>query len=164
MRNLQSLCPQRFLAVLAVAAIFLSVTGITARAQSAGAGTINGTVTDAAQAAIPGAAVRVIDTDTNVTHAYTTNSTGLYTAPFLLPGHYKVDATASNFGKIEASGITLLVGQTLTIDLTLKVSSASTTVEVAATPQILDVQKTEVSQAVDQHLVGESAGECSQLE
>ncbi|MGC1463764.1 MAG: TonB-dependent receptor [Terracidiphilus sp.] len=151
--KMQSLCPQRCLAVLVLAAFFLSVTSIATKAQSAGAGTINGTVTDAAQAAIPGASVTVINTDTNVAHAYTTNSSGSYTAPFLLPGHYKVDSTASNFGKIEASGITLLVGQTLTIDLTLKVSSASTTVEVAATPQILDVQKTEVSQAVDSILV-----------
>jgi hypothetical protein len=129
------------------------MTGVTAYAQNSGAGTINGTVTDAAQAAIPGASVIVVNTDTGVAHAYTSNSTGLYTAPFLLPGHYKVDATASNFGKVEASGITLLVGQTLTVDLSLKVSASSTTVEVAATPQILDVQKTEVSQSVDTMLV-----------
>ena len=133
MKKLQSLCSRRFLAVLALAAFFLAITGVTAIAQTSGAGTINGTVTDAAQAAIPGASVTVTNTDTGVTHAYTTNSTGLYTAPFLLPGHYKVGATAPNFGKVEASNITLLVGQTLTIDLTLKVSSASTTVEVAAT-------------------------------
>ena len=104
-------------------------------AQTSGAGTINGTVSDAAQAAIPGASVSVINTDTGVTHDYTTNCTGLYTAPFLLPGHYKVDASAPNFGKVETSGITLIVGQTLTIDLTLKVSTTSTTVEVAADPR-----------------------------
>ena len=151
--KMQSLCPHRCFAVVALAALFLSMTGVTAYAQNSGAGTINGTVTDAAQAAIPGASVIVVNTDTGVAHAYTSNSTGLYTAPFLLPGHYKVDATASNFGKVEASGITLLVGQTLTVDLSLKVSASSTTVEVAATPQILDVQKTEVSQSVDTMLV-----------
>ena len=151
--KMQSLCPQRCLAVLALAAFFLFVTSTAAKAQTAGAGTINGTVTDAAQAVIPGASVTVINTDTGVAHAYTTNSTGSYTAPFLLPGHYKVDATAPNFGKVEASDITLLVGQSLTVNLSLKVSSSRTTVEVAATPQILDVQKTEVSQSVDQHLV-----------
>ena len=35
------------------------------------------------------------------------------TAPFLLPGHYEVDASAPNFGKVQEKGITLLVGQTL---------------------------------------------------
>ncbi len=151
--KMQSLCPNRCFAVVALAALFLSITGVTAFAQNSGAGTINGTVTDGAQAAIPGASVSVVNTDTGVTHAYTTNSTGLYTAPFLQPGHYKIGASASNFGKVEASGITLLVGQQLTVDLTLKVSASSETVEVAATPQILDVQKTEVSQSVDTILV-----------
>ncbi len=151
--KMQSLCPHRFLAVVALAALFLTTTGVTVFAQTSGAGTINGTVTDAAQAAIPGASVTVTNTDTGVTHAYTTNGTGLYTAAFLLPGHYKVDATASNFGKVEASGITLLVGQQLTVDLSLSVSASSTTVEVAATPEILDTQKTEVSQVMDTNLV-----------
>ena len=45
------------------------------------------------------------------------------------------------------------VGQTLTIDLTLSVKSATTTVEVSATPQLLDLEKTEVSQVVDQQLI-----------
>jgi hypothetical protein len=153
MKKLQRLCPQRCFAVLALAAFFLSITGVTALAQTSGAGTINGTVTDVAQAVISGASVTVINTDTGVVHAYTTNSSGLYTAPFLMPGHYKVGATAPNFGKVESSNLALQVGQTLTIDLTLKVSSSSTTVEVQAAPQILDIEKTEVSQVMDQQMV-----------
>jgi hypothetical protein len=153
MKKLQSLCPLRCFAVLALAAIFLTTAGVIAKAQTSGAGSINGTVTDTAQAAIPGASVTVINTDTGITHDYTTNSTGLYTAPFLLPGHYKVNATAPNFGKVEISNIALIVGQTLTVDLTLKVSTSSTTVEVQATPEMLDIQKTEVSQTMDQQMV-----------
>jgi Carboxypeptidase regulatory-like domain len=146
-------CPHCCFAVLALTAFFVTFTGISAFAQTSGAGTINGTVSDVAQAVIPGASVTVINTDTGVSHAYTTNSSGIYAAPFLLPGHYKVSASAPNFGTVEASNLTLLVGQTLTINLTLKVSSQTTTVEVAATGDILDLQKTEVSQIVDQHLV-----------
>ena len=153
MNKFSNLCLQRCLAVLALAIFCLSITAVTASAQTSGAGTINGTVSDAAQAAIPGASVSVINTDTGITHEYTTNSTGLYTAPFLLPGHYKVDATAPNFGKVETSGITLIVGQTLTVDLTLKVSTSSTTVQVEAAPEMLDIEKTEVSQTMDQAMV-----------
>jgi hypothetical protein len=122
-------------------------------AQTAGAGTINGTVSDASAAVIPGASVTVTNTDTGVSHDYTTNESGLYSAPFLLPGHYKVSATAASFNKVEANDLTLLVGQALTINLALKVSTESTTVEVAATSEILDLQKTEVSQQMDQHLI-----------
>ena len=41
MKKLQSLCTRRCLAVLALAAIFLSITGVTAKAQTSGAGSIN---------------------------------------------------------------------------------------------------------------------------
>jgi hypothetical protein len=122
-------------------------------AQTSGAGAIAGTVIDANQAVIPGASVTVTNVDTDIAHSYTTNSAGIYVAPFLLPGHYKVAAMASNFGTVEAKNLTLQVGQTLTINLTLAVKSATATVEVSATPQLLDLEKTEVSQVVDQELI-----------
>jgi hypothetical protein len=143
----------RILAAFVLTAFFVAFAGVSAGAQTSGAGTINGTVMDPNQAVIPGAQVTVTNTDTGVTHAYTTNGAGLYNAPFLLPGHYQVDASAANFGKIQEKDITLLVGQVLTINLTLRVSSATTTVEVSGTNQILDTQKTEVSQVMDSQLV-----------
>ncbi len=153
MKMLRNCRPQKCFAVLALAAFFLSFNVSRTLAQTTGAGSINGTVEDGAMAAIPGASVTITDIDTGVTHNFVTNSNGLYTAPFLLPGHYKVDASAANFGKVEKTGVTLLVGQTLTVDITLKVSATATTVEVQAETQILDTQKTEVSQSVDNQLV-----------
>jgi hypothetical protein len=139
----------------AIFAFFISVglTGVPAVSQTAGAGSIAGTITDSSRAIIAGASVTVTSIDTGVTHAYTTNTSGLYVAPFLQPGHYKVDATANNFGTVEAQDLTLQVGQTLTIDLSLSVKSAAATIEVSATPQLLDLEKTEVSQVVDQQLI-----------
>jgi hypothetical protein len=134
-------------------AFFVTFITVTAKSQTTGAGSINGTVMDANQAIVPTATVTVTDVDTGVSHIYNANSDGLYTAPFLIPGHYEVDGTAPNFGKVEAKGITLLVGQTLTVNLILKVTGSTTTVEVSATNEILDVQKTEVSQVVDTFLV-----------
>ncbi|HEV2322622.1 MAG TPA: TonB-dependent receptor [Terracidiphilus sp.] len=138
--------------VVAVAFVFTLMMQ-PASAQTTGAGAITGTITDANQALIPNAAVTLTDTDTGVVHNYTTNSAGIYRAPFLLPGHYSVSASASGFSKSVTSGITLLVGQTLTINLALGVQAATTTVEVSGSNQILDVEKTEVSQVVDSHLV-----------
>ena len=153
MTKLQNFCPQRIFAALAATAFFVAFASVPARPQTSGAGTINGSVTDPNSAAVPGAAVTVIDVDTGVSHSYTTDSAGLYSAPFLIPGHYEVDASAGNFGKVEEKGIVLLVGQTLTINLTLKVSGATATVEVSAMNEILDPEKTEVSQVLDTNLV-----------
>jgi len=153
MKMLRNYCPQKCLALFALAALFFSFSARPTLAQTTGAGSINGTVQDAGSAAVPGASVSLTNTDTGVTHTFVTNASGLYTAPFLLPGHYKIDASASGFGGVEKTGITLLVGQTLTVDITLKVSSTTTTVEVQASTEILDTQKTEVSQSVDSQLV-----------
>ncbi len=129
------------------------LTAISTQAQTSGAGTINGTVTDGSHAAVPGALVTVTNVETGVTHSYSTDAAGIYSAPFIQPGHYKVNAKAANFGSVEATNLTLLVGQTLTIDLTLTVQSATTTVEVTSETPLLDPQKTEVSQVLDQQLL-----------
>ena len=148
---LYSSCLRRSLAAFALFSFTFAV--FSARAQTSGAGAITGTVVDANQAVIPGARVTVTDIDTGVVHVFTTNGAGIYVAPFLLPGHYSVAATAANFDRMETTGIVLEVGQTLTINLTLKVNAANTTVEVSATNAILDLEKTEVSQVVDSHLI-----------
>jgi hypothetical protein len=126
---------------------------IVLHAQTSGAGSITGSVTDASQAVIPGASVSVVNIETGSAHTYTTNSAGIYVAPFLKPGRYKIDTSASGFGKVEASNLTLQVGQTLTVNLTLTVESATATVEVSATNALLDVQQTEVSQVVDSPII-----------
>jgi Carboxypeptidase regulatory-like domain/TonB dependent receptor len=121
--------------------------------QTSGAGTINGTVMDSSHAVVPGAAITVTNTDTGIAHAYAADSAGLYVAPFLQPGHYRVRATAGGFSSVEATNLTLLVGQTLTIDLTMSVQSTATTIEVSSETPILNIEQTEVSQVVDQAII-----------
>jgi hypothetical protein len=57
-------------------------------------GTISGTVTDSSGAIVPHAAVTATNIDTNVGTKVTTNENGVYTLPFLLPGSYRVTASA----------------------------------------------------------------------
>ena len=73
--------PQRILAAFAMTAFFVVFAGVSARSQTSGAGSINGTVIDSNQAVIPGASVTVTDTDTGVAHNYTTNSAPAFTRP-----------------------------------------------------------------------------------
>jgi len=140
------------ISVLACLSMFAMVVNVL-HAQTAGAGTIKGTVTDSSQASVAGAIVTVTNVDTGIAHEYTSNDTGLYVAPFLQPGHYSVTATSTGFGKVSANNLTLQVGQTMTIDLSLKVQSGSTTVEVSGETPILNVEQTEVSQVVDQQII-----------
>jgi Carboxypeptidase regulatory-like domain/TonB dependent receptor len=128
----------------------LLIGSIAAVAQSAATGTINGTVTDSSGAAIPGAKVVIVDTDTSVSRAVTTNSDGTYTAPFLQSGHYEVTVEAPNFAKVDHKNLSLTVGQILAVDSTLPAGSVSTEVIVTTAGPLLDTEKTEVSQTVPQ--------------
>jgi hypothetical protein len=150
---IQNRCFRNRLATLALAVFLSALSALAAWGQTSGAGSIAGTVSDASHALVQNAAVTIINVDTGVSHAFKTNASGMYVAPFLLPGHYKIDATAANLGTVEARDLNLLVGQTLTIDLTLTIKSAQTTIEVTGEALTLDPEKTEVSQVVDQELI-----------
>ncbi|MGI9036645.1 MAG: carboxypeptidase regulatory-like domain-containing protein [Pyrinomonadaceae bacterium] len=88
-------------------------------------GTITGNVTDPNGAIIPGATVTVQNTETNVTSNATTNDDGSFTFPLLLPGKYKLSATAPSFKTTVREGIQLDVGGRLTVDLQLQIGTAA---------------------------------------
>ncbi len=136
----------------ALAALFL-IACLTAVAQTSGNGNITGTVTDSTGALVANAAVVVLDTDTGVSRSITTNSDGVYTANFLQPGHYEVTFGGGAFGKIDRKNLVLTVGQVLTVDVSLPPASVTTEVVVTSESPLLDTDKTEVSQTIDQSLI-----------
>jgi hypothetical protein len=138
---------------LASIALFAFAAVLPLRAQTSGAGNITGTVTDTAGAIVPGASVVVINTDTGATRNLTTNADGSYAAPFLPSGHYEVILGGGNFGKIDRKNLILTVGQVLSIDAALPNASVATQVDVSSASPLVDTEKTEVSQTVDQQLI-----------
>jgi len=124
-----------------------------ANAQSSGAGTISGTVTDSSNAVVAGTTVVITDTDTGVTRTLTTNGAGEYTAQFLQPGHYEVVIGGGGFSKVDSKNLLLTVGQILTVDASLKAGDVTTSVEVTGGALTLDPDKTEVSQTIGETLI-----------
>src|ERR1700677_4374941 len=108
------------------------------RGQTAGTGTITGTVTDSSGAVIPNATVVITNTDTGVARTIQTNSDGSYTATFLQPGHYEVVVGGGAFAKFDQRDITLTVGRPLAIDASLPAATVATEVVVNAEPPVLD--------------------------
>src|ERR1700730_9848298 len=100
-----------------VLAVLLSIAASVAWAQTSGSGTISGTLTDPNGAVIPNATVTILNVDTGIERTLATNAAGLYTAPFLQPGHYEITASKPGFAKIVRKDLTLQVGQTLAVDL-----------------------------------------------
>ncbi len=122
-------------------------------AQTAGSGTIAGTVTDPAGASVPGATVAVHGTLNGIDRTVQTSNAGIYTVPFLPSGAYTISVTKSGFAKTERKGVTMEVGRTLTIDFALTVQQGNDSVTVTGEAPVVDSEKTDVSQSVDGDLV-----------
>src|ERR1700751_2256029 len=111
-----------------IALIVFAYGSTPAAAQVAGA-TILGTVSDPAGAVIANAEVKIQDAGTGQIRTATTNSAGFYTAPNLVPGNYELRVSAPGFSSGVANVI-LTVGAQQTVNVTLKVGQATSTVEV----------------------------------
>src|ERR1700722_6037668 len=84
---------------------------------------LTGTVRDPSGAAIVGSAVTLRETETNRSYATQSGAGGRYWLADLQSGSYGLSVAASGFATGIRSGISLSVGQTATIDMTLQVSS-----------------------------------------
>src|SRR5512132_307392 len=85
------------------------------------AGEITGLVKDPAGAAVPGATVTVTRVVTNRARVVVSTSDGVYTAPSLASGEYRIDVQLSGFKPIRRTGIRLSTGEKARIDFDLSV-------------------------------------------
>jgi len=122
-------------------------------AQSAGSGSISGTLVDPSGAVVPGASITVRHVDTGSNQVVVSNGAGAYLAPFLQPGNYEITVEKQGFAKTARKGIVVEVGRTVTLNLNLSVNAAAETVNVTGEAQALDLAKTEVSQDVNQNSI-----------
>lgn len=93
-------------------------------------GTIAGQVTDPQSVGIAGARVTVRNVETGVETVLTTNGSGTYAAPLLIPGNYEITAELAGFKKFIRRGITLSVNDNLQIDAKLELGDVSQSVDV----------------------------------
>lgn len=100
-------------------------------------GVISGQVTDPSGAAVPNAAIEVLREGTQQPHTAKTNSSGVYSIPYILPGSYVVTVEAAGFKKAIRQGVNLDVSQKLNLNISLEVGAISETVTVQEAPSLL---------------------------
>src|SRR5205823_2732463 len=110
---------------------------------------LNGTILDSSGRAVAGASLTLRDMATNRTYTAVTSSSGFYLVPTLPPGQYELTVQNPGFGKYVRSGIMLSVGQTATVDVTLKVASVSEVINVTTEAPPVEPTRTEISQVID---------------
>jgi outer membrane receptor protein involved in Fe transport len=112
-------------------------------------GTITGRVIDDQGAALPGATVIGKHTETGFTRASSTDAEGLYRLTALPVGTYDVTVELAGFSKHEQKGIILNVGQTLDVNIALKLASVQESVTVTGESPIIEASSSSVGGVVD---------------
>ncbi|MDX2154076.1 MAG: carboxypeptidase regulatory-like domain-containing protein [Bryobacteraceae bacterium] len=140
---------------LHAALVLLGLYCHTALLAQQGRGSIQGTVTDTTSAAVPGAAVTILNTGTNIPFTTETNESGFYTAPALNVGSYTVTVEKQGFKKVVRTGITLQVDQRAQIDVVLDLGDVAQAIEVRADAALVDTGTATVGKVIENRRVQE---------
>ena len=95
-------------------------------------GRVVGRVSDAQNAVVSGAAVRLTNPEINIVQTATTDNAGSYIITPVPAGNYRISVSAPGFAKSTITWVELQVGQVVREDLQLQIGSTATTVEVMA--------------------------------
>src|SRR5437867_3958960 len=118
-------------------------------AQGGGAsttGSINGMVTDASLAVLPGVTVTASSPSLMGLQTSVTDTAGNYRFPALPPGTYAVSYELPGFNTLKREDIQISMGFTATVNVELKVASLQETVTVTGESPVIDTSSTRVQQ------------------
>src|SRR5215469_14704252 len=110
---------------------------------------LNGTISDATGGVVAKANITLLEVNTNGSYSATSSESGNYVIPNLPPGQYQLKVTFTGFAPYTQTGVELRVGQTATINVTLKVQASGENVTVTTEAQQIEPTRTEVSQVIE---------------
>ncbi len=111
-------------------------------------GTLQGQITDASGAVIPGATVVIRNHATGTQRVVTTNSNGNYIATLLPTGVYRITIKAHGFQSYVAHGVTLTLGQHRAVNARLRPGALTQTVNVTSSTVAVQTQSAAQSQTI----------------
>ena len=92
--------------------------------------TIAGTVRDASGATLPSASITIKNLETGAIRRIIADPDGRYTAPSLAIGKYELSADSAGFAQETKTGLTLVIGQQITVDFVLQIGELQQAVKV----------------------------------
>ena len=115
---------------------------------------LTGTITDSTGAVLPGVTVTAVHEATGNTFEAVTDGRGAFRIPARI-GTYRLTAELPGFSTVNRTGITLQVGQTATVDMSMAVSTLQETVTVTGEAPLIDVSTSVVGGNIDARQVQE---------
>src|SRR5918993_3513719 len=132
----------------AVLVFVLAVSGVS-YAQGGGAsstGTIQGRVTDAQGAIMPGVTVTATSPALIQPQTTVTSETGNYRFPAVPPGNFELTYELAGFNSLKRSGISITLGFTANVNVELALATLQETVTVSGQSPVIDTSTTRVQQ------------------
>ena len=138
------------LAVITVAVVFCSPV-----MPQGNTGRILGTVTDQTGGAIAHATVTITDVQRGTSRTLTTDSSGEYVAPGLLPGTYTVRGEAKGFKVFDRHNLLLETGKDIQVDIVLQTGSANEVITVTEEVPLVDATSTTLGGTLSNQIIND---------
>jgi len=138
---------------LAISVIFMGLAAPAASAQVL-YGSIVGTLTDQANAAVPKAVVTVTNTSTGLSRQVTTDESGYYSITNLPEGSYNLLVTVTGFKPVTQKGVEVQINNVTRADVRLEVGSVTESVTVVASAALLQTTKADVNTNLESKALG----------
>ncbi|MGA3129799.1 MAG: carboxypeptidase regulatory-like domain-containing protein [Terracidiphilus sp.] len=115
--------------------------------------TLTGRITDPTGASVPNVQVVVTNMDTGAATTVQSTRAGDYTAPYLLPGTYKVSAQVAGFKDYVHMGLVIETEQTVTENIALQIGNVSESVTVTSGTPLVDTANADLGQSLTSEAV-----------
>src|SRR4051794_40103908 len=109
---------------------------------------ITGIITDSSGAAVPGAAIDVLNVNTGLHWNASSNGSGNYSFSVLPPGSYQLEIKREGFETTRRTGVDLSVGQVARLDFKLNIGSRTQIVEVTGAAPLLESNTASTGQVI----------------
>jgi len=136
--------------------VLCAISLATVRGQdSATTATLNGSVRDAAGQVVPGALITLRDLATNQTRRATSDADGNFRVSVLPVATYEVRAEATGFAPYVNPQVTVALGRTTLLDITLRPAGVSAEVTITDRLPALDTTQTAITTSIDPERIEE---------
>jgi hypothetical protein len=143
---------KRYASIVYILVLLLLSAAGPAFAQEQG-GSIQGVVKDTSGAVLPGVTIEARSPSVVGVNTVVTDETGSYRFPALPPGRYDITARLTGFGDKTQTGVELLLGQVLKIDLALGLAGVAESVSVTAESPIIDVKQNAAAASITKDIL-----------
>lgn len=139
--------------LVSMAGLWLLFVSSVVSAQQSASSAIVGMVTDATQAALPGATVTVTQVGTGAQRVVVTDNEGRFSVPGLRAATYDIKIELAGFAVAELSQVTLRAGETVRPIVSLRLSTINEAVSVQAEAPLLQTASASVGAIINEKML-----------